>query len=131
MAKEIIQHIQFKAKASQLYDLLLDSKKHSAFTGAKAVISKKIGGKYTAYDGYIEGENLELLPGIKIVQTWRAMEEHWPEEVYSLVEFVFIENEKGTLLNFKHTEIPSKVKSDFATGWIEHYWEPMKAFLKE
>ncbi len=131
MPKAILHRIQFKAKPKVLYDLIMNPKKHSAFTGAEAIISQQLGGKYSAYDGYIEGENLELIPGKKIVQTWRAMEEDWPEGENSLIEFVFEENEKGTELKFSHRQIPKNVKSDFDKGWKEHYWEPMKAYLNE
>jgi len=33
-------------------------KKHSKFTGDKATISRKIVGKFSAFDGYSEGTNL-------------------------------------------------------------------------
>ena len=131
MAKDIFQSIQFKAKPKVLYDLIMNPKKHSAFTDAAAQISQQIGGKYSAYDGYIEGENLELIPGKKIVQTWRAMEDKWPDGENSIIEFVFVENDHGTELQFTHKDIPHAVKSDFNKGWVEHYWEPMKAYLKE
>ena len=132
MANNTITHkIQFKAKANVLFELLMNSKKHSDFTGAEAIISNQIGGKYSAYDGYIVGKNLELVPGKRIVQTWKAYEEGWPDDVYSTVEFVFTENKNGTELIFRHTGIPTQVKSDFDNGWKEHYWEPMKAYLNE
>jgi activator of HSP90 ATPase len=129
--KNIAHKIQFKAKANVLFDLLIDSQKHSNFTGAEAIISNQIGGEYSTYDGYIVGKNLELVPGKRIVQTWKAQEEGWPDDVYSIVEFVFTENKNGTELMFRHTDIPSMVKSDFDSGWKEHYWEPMKAYLNE
>ncbi len=43
MCKTIKQKVTFKASPKIIYDLLVDSKSHSAFTGQKAHISKKVG----------------------------------------------------------------------------------------
>jgi uncharacterized protein YndB with AHSA1/START domain len=64
------QFATLKASPHIVYELLMDSRKHSKFTGAKAVISRKIGEKFKAYDEYISGVNLELVPDKKIVQSW-------------------------------------------------------------
>ena len=48
MCKTIKQRVKFKAAPATLYDLLADSRKHSAVTGRKATISRKIGGTFTA-----------------------------------------------------------------------------------
>lgn len=42
--KTIKQTIFFKAEPHDVYEALMDSKKHSKFTGDKAVISRKEGG---------------------------------------------------------------------------------------
>ena len=49
----------------------MDLEKHAAFTGGKAEISREAGGGINAYDGYIAGKNVELVPDQKIVQDWR------------------------------------------------------------
>ncbi len=72
MSKPIKQSVTFKASPHAVYEALMDSKKHSAFTGGKASISRVVGGKYTAYDNYVNGKNIELVPDKKIVQSWRA-----------------------------------------------------------
>ena len=43
-------------------------------TGAKAKASKKVGAAFSAWDGYIVGKNVELVPGKRIVQSWRTSE---------------------------------------------------------
>src|SRR5437870_2591355 len=47
---------------------------HTAFTGAKATIEALVGGKHSAWDGYIVGENLALEPNRRILQSWRSKE---------------------------------------------------------
>ena len=60
------------ASAERIYQAWLDSAEHSAFTGGPAEVDPKIGGRFTAWDGYIEGVTLELEPGRRIVQSWRS-----------------------------------------------------------
>jgi uncharacterized protein YndB with AHSA1/START domain len=59
-------------KRTTLYDAWLDSKEHAAFTGGRAHVDPKVGGKYSAWDGYISGKTLLLRRGQKIVQSWRT-----------------------------------------------------------
>src|ERR1035437_8196980 len=73
MAKNIVQKLLFKnVKPKALYDLYMNAKKHSAVTGAPAKISAKTGSKFSAHGGYITGENVQLIKGSLIVQTWRG-----------------------------------------------------------
>ncbi|MGE0638098.1 MAG: SRPBCC domain-containing protein [Bacteroidia bacterium] len=125
------QKLIFKTTPEEIYNALMDSKKHSQFTGGKAVIGKRAGDDFTAYDGYIKGNNIELIPGKKIVQTWKTTDDGWPEEHYSTIEFVFKKTKEGTELQFTHTNIPTTVKADYEQGWEDYYWEPMKAMLEE
>jgi activator of HSP90 ATPase len=125
------QIIIFKASPEEIYNALMDSKKHSLFTGGKAVIGKKAGDTFSAYDGYITGKNIELIPGKKILQTWKATDDGWPEDHYSTIEFVFKKTKEGTELQFTHTNIPTTVKANYAQGWDDYYWEPMKAMVEK
>src|SRR6476620_7227366 len=47
MCKTIKQRVKFKADPATVYDLLADSRKHTAFTGRPAIISRKVGGTFT------------------------------------------------------------------------------------
>ncbi len=67
MPKTIRQTVTFKASPHEVYEALMNSRRHAKFSGGKARLSRKVGGKFTAYDGYIEGTNLELAPDKKIV----------------------------------------------------------------
>src|SRR6266705_431019 len=62
------------ATPAVLYELFMDSEKHSAATGAPAKISRKVGGKWSAHGGMISGKNLVLVPKRMIAQTWRSKE---------------------------------------------------------
>ncbi len=53
MTKTIQQRITFKALPQELFEAYIDPKKYSAFTNTKVSISRKVGQKFAAYDGYI------------------------------------------------------------------------------
>lgn len=105
----------------------MDSRKHSVFTGTKASISRKIGGEFTAYDGYIEGVNLELVPDQKIVLSWRGSD--WPAGHYSRATFSLKAVEGGTRLTFTQTDVPEEQYEPISQGWRDYYWKPMKEML--
>ena len=109
----------------------ISSKKHSAFTGGGAKISRKVGGKFFVWDGWCDGKNLELQPDRKIVQSWRAEMDGWPENHYSKITFSFSKTKSGTKLTFIQTSLPSECAAEISQGWKEHYWRPMKEMLEK
>jgi activator of HSP90 ATPase len=128
MAKTIKQKVTLPASPAEVYDMLMTSKKHSVVTGGKAVISNKVGGKFTAWDGYIEGTNLSLVPGKMIVQAWRATD--WAEGAWSVATFLLSPAKGGTtVLEFSQVGVPDKNCKDITKGWTDYYWTPMKAHL--
>ncbi|MBS4028412.1 MAG: SRPBCC domain-containing protein [Ignavibacteriales bacterium] len=129
MPKTIRQTVTFNASPNEVFELLMDSKKHSKFSGEKATISRKIGGKFSAYDGYCFGTNLELVQDKKIVQTWQTT--GWKESEISRVTFVFTKVNEGTRLTFTHSGVPDYDFASIKEGWKEFYWEPMKRALEK
>jgi len=128
MTPTIKQTVIFKATPHEVYEALMDSKKHAAFSGGKASISHTVGGKISAYDNYIAGKNIELVPDKKIVQDWCAVD--WPEGYFSRVMFKFTAIPEGTRLDFTHANVPEGTEEEFKQGWIDNYWEPMKRYLE-
>ncbi len=127
MPKTIRQSVTFKATPHQVYEALMDSRKHARFSGDTASISRKVGGKIMAYGDYITGTNMELVQDKKIVQAWHAAD--WPEGHESRVTFSFKPTEGGTRLTFTHTGVPDDQCESIKQGWIENYWTPMKMML--
>jgi activator of HSP90 ATPase len=128
MSKDLKQVVTFKATPHEVYELLLDSKKHAGFTGGEAQISRKVGGKFSIYGGEISGTNLELVEDWKIVQSWRYSD--WPEGVYAQVTFALETVGKRTRLTFTQTGIPDDKYQDIKQGWKDYYWGPMKEMLE-
>ena len=113
----------------EVYDAFIDPKKHSEFTGGKATGKAKVGGKFTAWDGYILGVYLELVPHKKIVQEWKSSD--FPEGASpSQFEIDLKEAKGGTELTMIHSGVPEEVAEDISQGWKDYYWEPMKKYFK-
>ncbi len=129
MSTPIRQTVTFQATPHDVYEALMDSQKHAAFTGSRASINREVGGEIMAYDNYIAGSNVELIPDKKIVQDWRAVD--WPEDVYSRITFELTPIPEGTRLDFTHTDLPEGTEEEFTQGWIDNYWEPLKKYLED
>lgn len=126
--KDLKQQVTFKASPHTVYEIIMDSRKHSALSGDIAKITRRVGGKFTVGD-YIEGVNLEIVPDEKIIQTWRYND--WPEGHFSRATFFFKPVPGGTRLTFTQTGIPEQFYHDIKQGWIDYYWNPMKEMLED
>jgi len=128
--KTLKQTVIFKnASPRDVYNLIANSREHTSLSREKAVISKRVGGKFTAWNGHLAGFNLVLKPGEKIVQAWRATG-WWPDH-YSIAIFDFQKVAGGTKLTFTQIGIPPHRYSGHYRGWIETYWTPMKEILRD
>ena len=69
-----IKHTEFLpgVEPQEIYAAMLSGPKHSKMTGGKATGSAKVGGKFTAWDGYISGLNVELEEGREPAADYRA-----------------------------------------------------------
>lgn len=129
MATTIRQTVVFDAPPHAVFEALMDSRKHAAFTGQKASISRKVGGRMTAGDGYIRGKNLRIEKDKVLVQTWRTTD-FKEDDPDSQVMFHFSKKGKGTRLMFVHSRVPDRLAEEFRQGWIDYYWVPLKAYLQ-
>ena len=127
--KTIKQTAVFKVSPHEVYEALMDSKKHSEFSGEDAKISRKVGGSFSAYSGYAVGKNLKLVADKKIVQSWRGSD--WPEGHYSTATFKLKKIPGGTKLIFTQTDVPEEFYADVSDGWKEFYWKKMKEMLEK
>lgn len=110
-----------------IYRAWLDSQGHSRMTGSPAQATEQDGGAFSAWDGYIWGHNLELEPERRIVQAWRSsdFDEGAPD---SRLEVLLEAVQGGTRLTLHHSELPDDGDT-YRQGWIEFYFEPMKAYF--
>ncbi len=121
--------VEFKhITPAQLYTAWLNGSKHAAMTGAAATGSTKVGGKFTAWDGYIWGKNLKLVQDKQIVQAWRTSEfaDTDPDSVLTLN---FTKTKAGTKLQLKHIGTPKSQEDSYRSGWDESYFQPMADYF--
>ncbi len=112
----------------ELYDAFLNEDKHSAFTGAKATCDRRVGGRFTAWDGYISGKNIRLENGRRIVQEWRTTE--WPAGYPpSVIEFTFTPKAGGTEVRLTQRNVPASQAENYKQGWVDYYWKPLKKYF--
>ena len=128
MCKTIKQRVKFKAAPATIYDLLADSKKHTAVTGKKATISSKVGGTF-AIDDEVSGVNVDLVRARRIVQAWRHR--RVPEGVFSMAAVTLTPTpDGGTELVLTHRGVPKDLIPETEQAWRDGYWSRIKAYLE-
>ena len=126
----IKQNVIISAEPEEVYDAFMDADKHSAFTGSKSTSDPKVGRKFTAWDGYISGKNLELEKGKRIVQEWITSE--WPKGYSpSKLELIFKKIKEGTEILMVQSNVPADQVEDLKQGWVDFYWKPLKEYFRK
>jgi uncharacterized protein YndB with AHSA1/START domain len=131
MALESIQvSAVIPASPGKIFNAWLSSQEHTAFTGGAATIEPRVGGRHTAWDGYIEGVNLALEEGRRILQTWRSSD--FPDgSTDSKLEVLLEPAEGGTKVTLVHTDIPEGQGRLYEQGWVDNYITPMQEYFLE
>jgi activator of HSP90 ATPase len=140
-AESIHQEPLFKGSRKRVYEALTDAKQFDKAIELSGVmkggmppgfskpteISHVVGGTFALFGGYITGRHIELVPDQRIVQAWRVG--NWHPGIYSIARFELVEQGSGTKIVFDHTGFPKGRGADLASGWKEHYWEPLQKLL--
>lgn len=120
--------VTLPASAEEIFNAWLSSEDHGAMTGSAAQVEGKVGGAFTAWDGYIFGKTLEVESPHRIVQAWRTSE--FPEDAPdSRVEILFDEVKGGTKLTLIHSDMPEDQVESYKQGWEDFYFKPMKEYF--
>lgn len=116
------------AAPEKVFRAWLSSTEHAAMTGSPAKIEPRVGGTFTAWDGYISGRTLELKPYTRIVQAWRTSE-FADDDPDSRIEVVLKPRKDGAKLTLSHSSIPDGQAESYESGWEESYFAPMRAYF--
>jgi activator of HSP90 ATPase len=128
--KSIRQSATFNELPEKIYDIIMDEKKHAAFTDSVTKMSTETNGKFSVFDGYCNGYNIELVRGKRIIQAWRFEEDGWPDDHFSICNFEFDRVGDKTKLVFLQTNVPESKVESLKKGWKQYYWDAIKTFLK-
>ena len=122
--------ILIPAPPTTVYLAWLDSGEHTAMTGGAAKIDSSVGGKFTAWDGYISGKLIQLDLGRRIVASWRTKD--FPRDAKDSRLEVHLEAvHEGTRVTVLHSEIPAGQGEKYRDGWHEKYFAPMRRYFAE
>ena len=127
MTPVIQQSVRFRVPPRVLFEMYVDSRKHSQSTGAPSRVSRKTGGRFIAFAGKIEGKNLLVVPGKQVVQFWRAR--HWKKDDWSILVLTFSPVAGGAQIDLVHVGVPQYDQKGVREGWTKYYWRPWKKFL--
>jgi activator of HSP90 ATPase len=124
MTYDFEQSATIPAAPSAIYEAWMSSAGHSAMTGGAAKVDPRVGGEFSAWDGYITGRTLELEPGHRILQSWRTSE-FTDSDADSTIEVTLDAVGDGTLLSLAHRGVPSGHRGYEDGGWQSNYFDPM------
>lgn len=122
-------HTLLPVRPEILYRIWMSSRMHSDFTGSPAVIDERVGGAFTAWNGYITGKNIALEPGFRILQSWRTTD-FPPDAPDSELELLMEAYTGGTVFTLVHRNLPPDQVEDYRLGWEEEYLQPLKDYLE-
>jgi len=130
MKNEFTVTAMIAAAPEKIFRAWLSTEGHAAMTGSPAKVEPRVGGTFSAWDGYISGKTLELKPYTRIVQAWRTTE--FPEgSADSHVELMLEPVEGGTRITLVHSGIPAGQADEYRQGWDDFYFKPMKEYFSE
>lgn len=124
--KTIRQSYFMKAKTELVYDAFINPVIAAKWSGAAAVVSGEVGFAWSLWEGSIVGNNLEMVPGQRIVQEWK--EEKWT--AYSKVRFTLSTEGDGTRVDLLHEFVPDASAQSIEEGWKTYYLGPMQALFE-
>jgi uncharacterized protein YndB with AHSA1/START domain len=118
----------------EVYAYLTDGDTFAAATGKAARLEACAGSAFSLFDGRVEGRQIELVPGERVVQAWRFGDAHpdvWDPGVYSIVRFTLTAEGDRTRFVVDHNAIPTEWHEHIETGYPIFYQEPMTRYFAE
>ena len=125
--KDFKKYYIVKTTPEQVYLGLTTPLTIHLWTGEKTEFIAEEGSEFSMFDGSIQGKNLELVPGEKIIQQWYFGEQEEP----SIVTFILHESKSNTSLELRHTNIPEEDYDDIVEGWNMVYMDRLMEFYDE
>ena len=128
----IHQEAIVNADPQAVYDVLTDGQKFAAATGMPAQLSDREGETFTLFGGRVEGRQIELVPGQRIVQAWRFGAAHpscWAAGLYSVVRFTLSGQQDGTRFVIDHAGVPPEWYDHISTGYPDFYQQPLERYF--
>ena len=110
------------ATSEQVYELLTNGAKFGEVTGQPGKGGGAQGAYFSLFGDWLEGRQVELVPGQRISQAWRFTD--WEPGVYSMVRFTLTRDGGGTRLVVDQDGVPDDVHEHVRTNWTGFYFDP-------
>eukprot|EP00906_Rhabdomonas_costata_P007732 RCo011072 len=122
---ELKQKLQWRVPPAEMWDVLTNEAKASAYTRSAARIALSPGGAFSFLGGSISGNFVEIVPQKVLCMKWRLQD--WSSGHYSDARITLDSDEQGTTtLSLVHTNIPAPEVERTKQGWVSNFWEPIK-----
>jgi uncharacterized protein YndB with AHSA1/START domain len=128
----IHQEAVINASPARVYECLTNGEIFSAATEMPAQVGDREGEPFSLFGGRVEGRQIELVPGERVVQAWRfggAHPEAWEPGVYSVVRFTLRPEGDATRFVIDHTGIPRESEARIDSGYPAFYGDPLNRYL--
>jgi uncharacterized protein YndB with AHSA1/START domain len=128
----IHQEAVIAASPRQVYEYLTNGEIFAAATGMPAQISDREGELFSLFGGRVEGRQIELVPGERVVQAWRFGRAHpdmWEPGVYSIVRFTLRPEGDATFFVVDHDAIPPEWEEHIRGGYPSFYNDPLAGYF--
>ena len=127
MRNVIYKSTVLPASPEKLFEMYLDSASHGAFTGMPAEIN---GSNFKAFNGMLNGEILQSVKPLLIVQTWRSISFKEDDPDSTLIISFSREGENGKI-DLVHLDVPEHDFEGVKEGWDKRYFIPWKEYLEK
>jgi uncharacterized protein YndB with AHSA1/START domain len=130
----IHQEALIAAPPEQVFDLLTSGEQFGAATGQPAEITDREGEPFSLFGGRVQGRQIELVPGQRVVQAWRFGAAHptpWEPGVYSTVRFTLEPAGDETRLVIDHDGIPLEWIDHISSGYPAFYRDPIANYFAD
>ncbi|MCA9735161.1 MAG: SRPBCC domain-containing protein [Deferribacteres bacterium] len=122
---KIRQDFHVHASIETVFRALTDPILIEQWSESRAIMDSKIGTRFSLFNGYIIGQNLEIGLNKKIVQNWRAR--NWKDD--SLVSMNLIKETGGTKIELRQEGIPDQEYVSIQQGWNKFYLGKLQRFF--
>lgn len=119
----IQQQATIPADPAQVYAVLADAEALSGLSGMTGAVGRSAGEEFSAFEGHVIGRQIELVPGERIVQTWRFPV--WEPGTYSIVRFTLVAEDGGTRLVIDQHGEPDDWHDHIDANWPTFYLTPL------
>ena len=128
--KTIEQTYVVKAPIDQVWEALTNSKVIEEWTGSSAEFDPNINGEFKLWGGDIHGFNTKVSEPTVLEEDWYSNDEEDPHHCYK-VRFTLSEVSGQTTIKLIHADVPDNKFKDYADGWRDYYFNPLKDLLEK